>query len=593
MESSFHKLDEAAVRAPAAGQRCRRCLWPVSLSGLALGAVCWRGADRRWSPATLLGWRPAAVTPPHAATACGRFVGRWEGSGGQLLAAFRGVQFGRAARWLPPERHCAEPRRERAAVADGPSCLGRSASRGGEDEECLYLNFFTPPCAQNLPEPCGGLLPILVYIHGGGLASGSATSDGHVEALTALTGEVLVVTCQYRLGVLGFMALLELSRRDPRGTSGNYGILDQQLCLRWVQQHGGAFGGDVSRVTLLGQSAGGTSILAHLASAGSGGLFHRAIAASASPGAPRLGQLAKEAQDRALWLPRTGCAGSLDVLSCLLRMNGGDLARSLPDSYGLFDTTDYPTQPGPEGRLPWSTLCHVDGVTIPAPIEELARHARGNDVPLLVQSMAAEMAGSTVFPPMRSASDWEAFLAQRFRAGFGPGFGATVEKVYRHVWPRELAAYEIDADTGNRCGLQRIARACAATFASPVYLGVVQAGPQAPLFWCDCSEPARFPFHGWDLAAVTEVWNRLWCTCPAYSPAEADRSFASDLRRRWLALIKDGRLDAGDVWTAMGSSGDQAYAMIQHSRVEMHAAPDKRCLFWEAHNVSDTWYWVN
>merc|ERR1719311_1770868 len=104
------------------------------------------------------------------------------------------------------------------------------------------------------------------------------------------------------------MALRELSARDPRGVSGNYGFLDQQLCLKWVRRHGALLGGDVSRVTLLGQSAGGTSILAHLVSPGSKGLFHRAIALSASPGAPRMSQTHKEDQDRELWFEQTDCA---------------------------------------------------------------------------------------------------------------------------------------------------------------------------------------------------------------------------------------------------------------------------------------------
>ena len=84
----------------------------------------------------------------------------------------------------------------------------------------------------------------------------------------------------YRLNVLGFLALDELDSEDPRGVSGNYGILDQQAALKWAQDNAAAFGGDPNRVTVYGQSSGGTSIFALLSSPGSKGLFHAAIALS-------------------------------------------------------------------------------------------------------------------------------------------------------------------------------------------------------------------------------------------------------------------------------------------------------------------------
>ena len=125
------------------------------------------------------------------------------------------------------------------------------------------------------------------------------------------------------------MATSRLSERDPRGVSGNYGFLDQQLCLRWVQQHVAAFGGDTENVTLLGHSAGATTINAHLAAPKSVGLFHRAILLSGSPGTPKLSQREKELQDTSLWLPSTGCMD----LECLLNCDAGRLSDSLPQRY--------------------------------------------------------------------------------------------------------------------------------------------------------------------------------------------------------------------------------------------------------------------
>ncbi|CAE7686788.1 ACHE, partial [Symbiodinium microadriaticum] len=141
----------------------------------------------------------------------------------------------------------------------------------------------------------------------------------------------------YRLGVLGYLALRELSAVDPRKGSGNAGITDQQLAMRWVQENIYAFGGDPNRVTLIGQSSGGTSILGHLASRSSRGLFHGAISLSASPNIT-MDRATKEAQDRALLLPHTPCAGMSEskLLDCLYTADAAELDGALPTSYSDF-----------------------------------------------------------------------------------------------------------------------------------------------------------------------------------------------------------------------------------------------------------------
>jgi len=122
----------------------------------------------------------------------------------------------------------------------------------------------------------------------------------------------------------------------------------------------------------------------------------------------------------------------------------------------------------------------------------------------------------------------------------------------------------------------------------------VEAGPGRALYWCDCSKPTQhYPFHGWDLAAATEVWDQLWCTCPnyKYDPTSLDRQFAAQQRRRWLSLAKHGRLDPDDSWTSL--KNQSAYGLVAHGSVTMEALPDRRCAFWESHNVSANWYWTN
>ncbi|XP_062276032.1 fatty acyl-CoA hydrolase precursor, medium chain-like isoform X2 [Scomber scombrus] len=134
-------------------------------------------------------------------------------------------------------------------------------------EDCLYLNIYTPATRAH-----DAKLPVMVWIHGGGLTWGSASMyDG--SALAAYQ-DVVVVLIQYRLGLLGF-----LSTGDEH-MSGNFGLLDQVQALRWIQQHIHNFGGDPTSVTVFGESAGGVSVSLLLLSPLSDGLFHQAIAES-------------------------------------------------------------------------------------------------------------------------------------------------------------------------------------------------------------------------------------------------------------------------------------------------------------------------
>ena len=149
------------------------------------------------------------------------------------------------------------------------------ASMGGESmpplsEDCLYLNVFTGAAE-------GDALPVMVWIHGGGLTLGWGHQKMYEATALARQG-VVFVSFNYRLGALGFLAHPALS--DESGGSGNYGLLDQIAALEWVRDNIAAFGGDPDKVTIFGESAGGTSVNALLASPLTKGLFHRAIAQS-------------------------------------------------------------------------------------------------------------------------------------------------------------------------------------------------------------------------------------------------------------------------------------------------------------------------
>ncbi|CAE7939681.1 Ces2c [Symbiodinium necroappetens] len=467
------------------GRGNRASAWMIFL-GLFL--TCLVMLPSRWASRARRVVDVLVTSPPVVVTTCGRIQGRWEAAAAKSIAAFRGIQFGTAKRWMPPSLACPSTT---IATTDGPA-----------------------------------------FLHGGGLQGGDASGYNGIQNLVALSGDIILVACQYRLGVLGFMATSRLSERDPRGVSGNYGFLDQQLCLRWVQQHVAAFGGDAGNVTLLGHSAGATTINAHLAAPKSVGLFHRAILLSGSPGTPKLSQREKELQDTSLWLPSTGCMD----LECLLNCDAGRLSDSLPQRYRHFDQSDYPTAPAPQG-IAWAELLHVDGVSIPWPAAEAFRHAR---VPLVVQTMEAEMAGSSApgLPDFATSEAFLEFLRSRHEmgAGFGPSFVAALAVAYAEFEPN-LAKYALDSETGNGCGYRALAQLAAAG-GSQVHMGMVRFGPTRPVRWrSDCTEIKHpYPFHGWELAAATGE----------------DASCGDFQRTAWLAFVRHGSGGLSDLgWEAL------------------------------------------
>lgn len=145
--------------------------------------------------------------------------------------------------------------------------------KGNVSEDCLYLNIWTPA---KVP---GEKIPVLVWIYGGGFSFGSTSTPVHNGEHLARKGVVLV-TLNYRVGPLGFLAHPELSAESPHHVSGNYGLLDQIAGLKWVRENIAAFGGDPERVTIFGESAGGIAVSMLCASPEAKGLFRGAISQS-------------------------------------------------------------------------------------------------------------------------------------------------------------------------------------------------------------------------------------------------------------------------------------------------------------------------
>ncbi|MHB8637174.1 MAG: carboxylesterase/lipase family protein [Fimbriimonadaceae bacterium] len=166
----------------------------------------------------------------------------------------------------------------RSANKFAPAAMQVGVSMPGEtpptvSEDCLYLNLWEPTARTGRP------LPVMVWIYGGGFTNGSASMPLYWGDRLARKG-IIVVTFGYRVGPFGFLVLPELKRESPHHTSGNYAILDQLAALKWVHRNIKVFGGDPRRVTIAGQSAGGSSVAILTSSPLAKGLFQRAIGQS-------------------------------------------------------------------------------------------------------------------------------------------------------------------------------------------------------------------------------------------------------------------------------------------------------------------------
>ncbi|USQ93914.1 carboxylesterase/lipase family protein [Caulobacter sp. RL271] len=200
------------------------------------------------------------------------------------LEIFRGIPYAAPpvgqGRWKPPAAAPAWPG-VRDATAFGPACFQPPPRPGSiyadpleaMSEDCLSLNIWTPAKARKAP--------VLVWIHGGSLISGASSEPMYDGVAVARRSGVVVVSINYRLGVLGYLAHPELSAETADRVSGNYGLLDQIAALKWVRGNIAAFGGDPGNVTVAGESAGALSVMYLMASPQARGLFQKAIAQSA------------------------------------------------------------------------------------------------------------------------------------------------------------------------------------------------------------------------------------------------------------------------------------------------------------------------
>ena len=335
---------------------------------------------------------------------------------GTNVRAFLGIPFAAPPvgelRWQPPQP--VHPwHGVRKAVAFGPRCMQRNVYSDmvfrdkGPSEDCLYLNVWTP--AQSASEH----LPVMFWIYGGGFQAG-ATSEPRQEGMNLAKKGVVVVSCNYRLAIFGFLAYPGLAKESPHHASGNYGLMDQIAALRWVRKNISAFGGDPHNVTIFGESAGSWSVSQLMASPLAKGLFQKAIGESggsfgAGPqlhSAPSLAQSEKSGQKFA----RSIGADSLAAL------------RAIP--------ADKLLQESAKGHF-WP---NIDGYVLPQSVYRIFAEGQQSHVPLLAGWNKDETMGnlySKKNPPTANN------LIKEIKKRFGPEAKQAM-KFYPHATQAEV-----------------------------------------------------------------------------------------------------------------------------------------------------------
>lgn len=313
----------------------------------------------------------APTNPLRAETTSGRQIGVIEDG----VVSFKGVPYARPPigdlRWRPPQPPI---RRERLADAMGALCMQRYNPEDNGvgplpmSEDCLTLNVWTP---EKHDQP----LPVMVWIHGGGLVNGSGTAALYDGAALARQG-VVVVTLNYRLGRLGFFAHPALSAEQAGAPLGNYGLMDQIAALEWVRANIREFGGDPRNVTLFGESAGGVSVLRLMMIDQAGGLFHRAIVQSGA-GFERMTRLRGDGDGG----PSAETLGVM--LAARIGVPNGDLAamRAVPADVIVS---------GPEPSMMDGFGPIIDGLLLREDLMDALEGGRLAPIPMIIGSNALE-----------------------------------------------------------------------------------------------------------------------------------------------------------------------------------------------------------
>jgi para-nitrobenzyl esterase len=418
------------------------------------------------------------------------------------VTAFLGIPYAEPPvgnlRWQPPKDR-APWTNVRKATEFAPICalittLGVFSGAPNNNEDCLYLNVFTPdldPSAR---------LPVIVWIHGGGNVDGE--TPGYDGSKLALQGKTVVVTMEYRLNLMGFLAH---PARDNEGhLFGNYGILDQQAVLRWVERNIARFGGNKDNVTVGGQSAGAVDTGLHMVSPLAAGLFHRGICQSFCMGFTLPTRAAAEATGVAFAMA-AGCGSGTgpDVAECLRNLP----AARVEELAGTAST---------QGKFITSRGL-VDGQIIPDQPLTLFANGRFNHMPLMNGNTADEtnfgLAITEYFSDANNALRTSP-TAEQYRnyvdttyvpPAYPDGTAAKVLAVYplSAFKSPQLAWDRVGTDSGI-CNQRRLDKILAAQI--PVY-AYEFADRTAPFYFPDMPSMEALAYHTADIQYLFPLWH--------------------------------------------------------------------------------------
>ncbi len=483
-----------------------------------------------------------------------------EGAREGAVLAYRGIPYAAAplgeARWTPPQP-VVPWAGVRPAGEFGPPCPQLDAAEDVlGDEDCLQLNVWTPASATTASR-----LPVLFFIHGGGHVQGSASvrlGDGsflYDGARLAAASRAVVVTAQYRLGALGFLAHPALAT-GAWDTAGNYGTRDLIAALGWVRRNITAFGGDPRRVLLFAQSAGAVETCVVLVSPGARGLFSAALMQSGgcvAASASRATQFAAE------YVEAAGCAPAGDVAACLRALPVAALLATLPAEVSVIKPSG--------GYGP-----HVDGSVIPGTLLDLLASGQHHRVPLVVGATRDETATATAH--ILTEAQYEAAVLAW--AGGSSVLATRIPAAYpvaEYGSPR-LAFTALTSDANFICPARRIARAAVRGQAEPVYRYFFTYPPN------NASPAVRAlgAVHGMELFYV---FNAL--DAQGYRPSPGEVELAGFIGAAWrhLAVTGDPSLPGGPAWLAYGAEGD-LYLELTTPPAPGEGVRSTQCYFWDS-----------
>ncbi len=474
-------------------------------------------------------------------------LGLVEGKVDGALNVFKGLPYAQppvgALRWRPSVS-VSPWKAIRKAAEFGPACMQPvsptpniySDDLPGMSEDCLTLNIWTPKDAKNAP--------VFVWIHGGALATGSSSESVYDGAKLARQG-VIVVSINYRLGVLGYLAHADLSRESAAGVSGNYGLIDQIQALTWVKHNISAFGGNPANVTIAGESAGGLSVMYLMASPLARGLFNKAIAESAYMiSTPEL----KE--------PKYGSPAAEMIGSQVAQALG---AASLGDLRAM-DARKLTNAAAAVGYAPFGT---VDGIILPRQLVDTFDRGEQAHVPILAGFNSGEIRSLRMLAPPVPAS------AEVYEKAIRAKYGDLAE-AFLKLYPASDLKQSVLATTRDALygwTAERLVRKQAA-LGAPSYLYFFNHGYPA------ADEKDLHAFHASEVPYVFGNADRLPALWPKPPQTRAETALSDAMVQYWTSFARAGAPEAlGEPdWPSYGA--DTRYLDISDTlQVREHLLP--------------------